>query len=106
MSRLPFVSSLMVALIGRVENASSITHPEQHDRTMAASEVTHRTVRKLAGDVVQVADDRQLPWPRRKPQLAHVQKPLVSTTSSEKELQPELEAEWVQRNLPGDAITA
>ncbi|VAI43028.1 unnamed protein product [Triticum turgidum subsp. durum] len=46
---------------------------EQHDRAVPAGELTQRPVRQVAvarqQDVVEAADERQLPWPRRQPLL-------------------------------------
>ncbi|BAS98806.1 Os06g0641066, partial [Oryza sativa Japonica Group] len=47
-----------------------LAEPEHHDRPVAARQVAHRAVRELAGEVVQAADDRQLPRPWRQPQPA------------------------------------
>jgi hypothetical protein len=44
---------------------------EKHERgAVAAGEVPHGAVRERADEVVQVADDRQPPWPRGQVSLA------------------------------------
>ena len=50
----------------RRHDDGELAEPEQHELAVAGGKVTQRAVRKRAGEVVQAADDRQLPWPRRR----------------------------------------
>ncbi|CAL5001586.1 unnamed protein product [Urochloa decumbens] len=59
-------------LPGRDHNRGHLADPEQHHRPVAPRKVAHGAVRELARDVVQAADDRQLPRPRRQPQAMAV----------------------------------
>jgi hypothetical protein len=46
-------------------NDGELTHAEQHKWAVPEGEVPHGAVRERADEVMQAADDRQLPWPRR-----------------------------------------
>jgi hypothetical protein len=63
-------------LPGRHHQRGHLAVPEQHHAAVAPRQVPHRLVRELTHEVVQGADDRKLPRPRRQPQpvLLHLRR--------------------------------
>jgi hypothetical protein len=63
------VSSRMVAVRGRVgrrrHDDGELAQAEQHERAVPPRQVTHGAVRERAHEVVQAADERELPWAGR-----------------------------------------
>ena len=47
---------------GGDDDELALADPEQHERPVAQGEVAHGAVWELAQEVVQAADDQQLPW--------------------------------------------
>jgi hypothetical protein len=76
-----------VTLLGRPKNATSLvlntsaaaSALEEHHRPVTAGQLRHPAVRQRADDVVETADDREGPWPRRQLRL-----PLATTGKLEK----------------------
>jgi len=60
----------------RGHHDGELAHAEQHERAVPEGEVAHGMVRERADEVVQAADDRQPPWPRRKVLPARPPEPL------------------------------
>ena len=56
---------------GRGHHHGDVPESESHERAVGPREVAQGAVRgRDPGEVVQVADDRHRPWPRRWPELA------------------------------------
>ncbi|WVZ79248.1 LOW QUALITY PROTEIN: hypothetical protein U9M48_026850 [Paspalum notatum var. saurae] len=49
----------------RRHDDGELAHAEQHERAVPSGQVAHGAVRECAHEVVQDADDRELPWPGR-----------------------------------------